>query len=447
MTKKKTTNDLSIYEKLDLKQMIEIGGDDINFDTKINIDEKKELIEMCGHRKTIAFLVDQYYQSQSYSIKYQNQMRSLIQGYDEAEIDHPEFIKRGLSNAMVQESLNKKYMDIITNSVPICQWMRSIYGIGPVFAAYLYSVFDVEKAQYPTEFLSYAGLNDNNNPWLGETKASALVNEVLKWRDEKITEVEQKIKEWIGDDKKFTKFKTQIKRHFKCTSDVYCMEIDPIIHELDIEGTILDLYREYSLEIDEWCNLQAHSDYVGDLVFSRVSMLTKRKQHLIKKSIEIAKLNASKKKKYVTSAELKSYLAKPPYNINLKKRCYLIGLSFMKQCNRKGSLYGQIYKDRKMTEMAKNDNGDYKAIAENILTSKNWTRDTETKKHLLDGRLSPAHIDARARRYAVKLFISHVHEAMYYDRYRKVPPAPYIISHLEHHDYIAPEVDYHEFLD
>ena len=45
--------------------------------------------------------------------------------------------------------------------------------------------------------------------------------------------------------------------------------------------------------------------------------------------------------------------------------------------------------------------------------------------------LSPAHLHARARRYAVKLFLSHFHEVMHWDYFQKAPPAPYIFEHPE----------------
>ena len=450
-TKKTTTQDLNVYDKVDMKNAIECGEDEIIIDAKISKEDKEELIRMCGHKKTISFLVDQYYQSQAFRITCQNQMRSLMQGYDEAEIDHPIFIKKELTNAMIQESINKKYMDIITNNIPICQWMKSIYGIGPVFAAYLYSVFDIDRANYATEFLSYAGLNDNRNPWLGEAKAEAMVKEVIEWRDtEKINPLDERIKSTIYDTKKYTKFKSQMKKLFKLTDEVYCADIIRVAREIGIEyiEELEKLFSDYSVEFTEWCNIQAHSDYVGELVFAKVAELTTRKPGNIKRST----INIKNRKKGVTKwypnvEYLKSYLAKPPYNLDLKKRCFLIGESFMKQHNREGSLYGRIYMERKIEETMKNDHGDYAEEAARILESKNWSKDTDTKKALLEGKLSAGHINMRAKRYAVKLFISHVFEAMYYEKYRKEPPMPYVIAHMGHHDYIAPEVDYKKFLD
>ena len=41
-------------------------------------------------------------------------------------------------------------------------------------------------------------------------------------------------------------------------------------------------------------------------------------------------------------------------------------------------------------------------------------------------------IDARARRYAVKIFLSHLHAVMYWEEYKKAPPKPFAIQHLGH---------------
>lgn len=452
-TAKVATSDMNIYDKVDMKNIIEASIDDTVFDAKLTKEDKAELIRMCGHKKTVSFLVDQYYQSQAFRITCQNQMRSLMQGYDEAEIEHPQFLKKELTNALLQESINKKYMDIITNNIPICTWMKSIYGIGPVFSAYLYSVFDIERGRYASEFLSYAGLNDNRNPWLGEAKATAMVKDVLEWRDkEKIEPLDLKIQEICGNKSNYAKFKSQIKKLFKLTSEVYCADIIRLSREIGIESERLEqleiLFSDYSLEFDEWCNLQAHPDYVGDIVFGKVAQLTTRKPDSIKRcTINIKTKKKGKVKEYPNAEYLKSYLARPPYNLELKKKCFLIGESFMKQSNREGSLYGRIYKQRKLEETFKNDRGDYAKDAKRILESKDWSKDTETKKALLEGRLSAGHINMRAKRYAVKLFISHVFEAMYYDRYRETPPNPYVIEYMGHHDYIAPEIDYRLFLD
>ena len=45
--------------------------------------------------------------------------------------------------------------------------------------------------------------------------------------------------------------------------------------------------------------------------------------------------------------------------------------------------------------------------------------------------LAPAHIHARARRYAVKIFMSHLHHVMYVDFNGEDPPKPFIIENSD----------------
>ena len=52
--------------------------------------------------------------------------------------------------------------------------------------------------------------------------------------------------------------------------------------------------------------------------------------------------------------------------------------------------------------------------------------------------LPPAHIHARARRYAVKIFLSHLFEIMFMNYHHVKPPKPYIIQHGGHSRYVAP---------
>jgi len=50
----------------------------------------------------------------------------------------------------------------------------------------------------------------------------------------------------------------------------------------------------------------------------------------------------------------------------------------------------------------------------------------------LAGKLPPAHIHARAKRWAVKIFLAHWHHVAYMIEYKKAPPKPYSLEHLGH---------------
>jgi len=53
--------------------------------------------------------------------------------------------------------------------------------------------------------------------------------------------------------------------------------------------------------------------------------------------------------------------------------------------------------------------------------------------------LPPAHIHARARRYAVKLFLSHYHHVAYEVATGQKPPKPYVLDRIPGHThYVAP---------
>lgn len=128
---------------------------------------------------------------------------------------------------------------------------------------------------------------------------------------------------------------------------------------------------------------------------------------------------------------------KRPWNASLKVLAFKIGDSFVKTCNNEDSYYGPIYKKRKLLEIERNEAGLFKDQAEAILKVKNFKKDTEAYKAYSVGRLPDAHVHARARRYATKLFLSHYLEVA--QRLHGIEPAiPYIIAVAGHADYIPP---------
>jgi len=128
---------------------------------------------------------------------------------------------------------------------------------------------------------------------------------------------------------------------------------------------------------------------------------------------------------------------KRPWNARLKKLCWLIGESFVKVSGNENAFYGQLYKQRKAYETAKNEAGDYAELAASILEKKNYSADTTAKAEYQKGRLPKAHIHARAKRYAVKLFLAHYFEVGC-KLAGRTPPIPYPVAHQNHAHYIAP---------
>lgn len=123
---------------------------------------------------------------------------------------------------------------------------------------------------------------------------------------------------------------------------------------------------------------------------------------------------------------------KRPWNTRLKTLCWKIGESFVKVSGNPDAFYGQIYKQRKELETANNAAGKYADQAAAKLEKFKIGKSTEAYKHYSNGKLPPAHIHARAKRYAVKLFLAHYHEQGFILLHHQKPPLPYPIAHLGH---------------
>jgi len=135
---------------------------------------------------------------------------------------------------------------------------------------------------------------------------------------------------------------------------------------------------------------------------------------------------------------------KRPYSTRLKTVCWHAGQSFMKlaahtdKSGKPDCFYGLMYRERKAFEQKMSDEGHrHEAAAKWIKRMKDKT--TPTYKIYLEGKLPPSQIDARARRYAVKMFLSHMND-VWHIRLGNPPPAPYAIARAGHVDYIPPPV-------
>lgn len=130
---------------------------------------------------------------------------------------------------------------------------------------------------------------------------------------------------------------------------------------------------------------------------------------------------------------------KRPWNGALKTLCaFKMGESFVKTCNHPDAYYGKIYKQRKELEIYRNEQGDFADIAAGMLGRFNYGKDTEAYKAYSNGKLPAAHIHARARRLAVKIFLSHFAQ-VYYESTHGKPIAPiYAFHYLDHDDILTP---------
>ena len=128
-----------------------------------------------------------------------------------------------------------------------------------------------------------------------------------------------------------------------------------------------------------------------------------------------------------------------PWNAALKVLCWKLGESFVKVSGNENAMYGQLYKTRKAMEVDNNANHAYAEQAVHILTTRRIGKDTDAYKAYVQGLLPPAHIHARAKRYAVKMFLAHMQLVYYFAEFHELPPAPYPIVHLGHAHVIDPE--------
>lgn len=132
---------------------------------------------------------------------------------------------------------------------------------------------------------------------------------------------------------------------------------------------------------------------------------------------------------------------KRPHNAKLKRLCWIAGESFVKS----GRFYRRLYDKRKSYETAKNERGEYAEAAEkNAIRLKAWAarkgKELDTEK-MRPGMLSLMAIHERSKRYAVKIFLSHLWEV--WRKLEGLPTRdPYIVQTDSVHSIIpVPEFD------
>jgi hypothetical protein len=129
---------------------------------------------------------------------------------------------------------------------------------------------------------------------------------------------------------------------------------------------------------------------------------------------------------------------KRPWNASLKRLCWLIGESFVKVSGNPRDVYGKLYQQRKQYETLKNEAFDYRDQAKAHLDRLKEKKNKALVALLESGKLPPAAIHERAKRWAVKLFLAHWQAEAYRLHYGKEPPKPYAIAILGHAHEIEP---------
>lgn len=147
-------------------------------------------------RDEIKILINNYYQVQDMRKATREQIRSIEAGRAVGSKSNVAILDWMLKNNVIIEKGVEDALDAITMSTPVGRWLRGIVGIGPILSGGLLAYLDVTNIQYATAFHSYAGLNDNNRPWLGTAKTTEIVNSIIPSRgkvtDEMVVEIAAK---------------------------------------------------------------------------------------------------------------------------------------------------------------------------------------------------------------------------------------------------------------
>lgn len=134
-------------------------------------------------------------------------------------------------------------------------------------------------------------------------------------------------------------------------------------------------------------------------------------------------------------ADLSKALAMRPWVAQLKVLAWKMGDCFRKFSGRDECFYGHVYRERKALEVERNESG---ALAEQAAAKLQRAKDgkhrisPEMRAAWEGGKLQPAGVDARAARYAVKLFLAH-YQHVIYSIHRGTPPKPYVLEHVAGH--------------
>lgn len=166
---------------------------------------------------------------------------------------------------------------------------------------------------------------------------------------------------------------------------------------------------------------------------------------------------------------------KRPWCADLKTLCWKVGESFVKVSGHEKAFYGKLLVTRKAEEIVRNTAGRNAEWIAGMLTRRSYGDDTDAilwyqgfltqkdaetyyaapaeqriglAKKLAKGRtagsgvpmLSPGHVHARAKRWVVKLFLSHWQQVAYRAHFGENAPKPYALSQLGHvHEVQVPD--------
>ena len=139
----------------------------------------------------------------------------------------------------------------------------------------------------------------------------------------------------------------------------------------------------------------------------------------------------------LTRSSLAKSLSRRPWSADAKVLRWKVGECLVRASGSEKSFYGPYYRNYKAYLEGKNEAGDYREAAAEMLRTKR-VEDAQARATLESGKLLPAHLDRRARLWLSKMFLAHWHHVAYEDHHGKPPARPYALEHLGHADYIPP---------
>lgn len=358
----------------------------------------------------VGYLVKAYYAWQEKRKESDNQKRTLVEDHKPHAV-----IAWMVAQEETMENQIKRSLDKFTDHHPVGKWMKSIHGIGPVIAAGILAHIDIEKAPTAGHIWRYAGL-DPTVSWLSKEVVTKTINEHCD-------EFGQVAASEGARESRMTELRRIVDLDFE-------LDIDDVTKLKRMPGNLRQLSDEYqsllNFDPEALKGLRKNQRYVDrDTVRWCCSHFGRNYDTLIR---YMSDKETGELKLTVTS--LANAVVRRPWNGELKVLCWKAGQSFMKTHNNENSVYGHLYAQQKLKYQNKNANGEFAERAARELND--YDPSTEAYGHLKQGRLPPANIDGMARRWAVKIFLSHVHHVMYWHKFKSMPPKPFAIAHLEH---------------
>lgn len=418
------------------------------------------------------YLVDSYYLMQDDRKRAHNQVRAMGESIEPHSV-----ILWLATNSQKLENNIKSALGVYAQGKEVGRWSQSIVGIGPVISAGLIANINMDKTPSVSSLWSYAGMGGDDAPkWASRATIQGYARgiqdavgspQVAFYRtclayNRKPIDVYKQLTEQMIDEQ------SQIEAFAFCNGDPAILQAMRELYPIHDDNALRYAFDASGIDPDDFYS-ELFNDWRPN--FSEVAaQLSKRPWNASLKTLcwkigesfvktcnmvtmtdgpgagHGATLHESSGETYfVITANLADMIGEhrsaryPLEAIDIPGRKTSQYRLFGDIKYTYDSDYGPLYKQWKVEEEVANERGDFKAQAVAALVAKNYGKDTVARQFYEQGMLPPAQIHARARRKAVKLFLSHWWEVAYECHYHKKPDVkPYVIDRLGHKDYVAP---------